>query len=71
MLTEERECEEMLTQLMAIRSGLEQVSLALLSRHIERCVLDGAPVSADTLKGLQQTLTLWARFGAPAAQLPE
>ena len=71
MLDNNSDCEEMLTQLMAVRGGLEQISLALLSRHIERCLLEDATVSHDVVRGLQQTLQLWARFGAPAAQLPD
>ena len=71
MVEERRECEEVLTQLMAIRSGLEQVSLLLLDNHVRDCLLGGTNVSDDTLRALQQTLRIWARYGAPASQLPE
>jgi DNA-binding FrmR family transcriptional regulator len=65
------ECEQVMVQLMAIRSGLEQVSLLLLDAHIQDCVLIDNPVSDDAMSALQQTLRIWARFGAPAAQLPD
>ena len=65
------ECEDLLIQLMAVRSGLEQVSLILLDRHIQTCLLADKDVDDDTVRGLQQTLRTWVRFGAPAAQLPE
>ena len=71
MVAERRECEAMLTQLMAVRSGLEQVSLLLLDSHVQDCLLGEAGVSDETLRALQQTLRIWARFGAPASQLPE
>ena len=71
MLTEERECGEVLTQLMAVRSGLEQVSLWLLDHHVRDCLLEGVDIDADKLEGLRQTLRMWARFGAPASQVPD
>jgi CsoR family transcriptional regulator, copper-sensing transcriptional repressor len=71
MLSEGRECEDVLTQLMAVRSGLEQVSLLLLDHHVRDCLLGGADVEPERLEGLRQTLRMWARFGAPAAQIPD
>ena len=41
MLEDGRECNDVLTQLMAIRSGVEQVSLQIVDLHIERCVFRG------------------------------
>ena len=71
MLSDGRECEDVLTQLMAVRSGLEQVSLWLLDHHVKECLLGDAEVDQERLEGLRQTLRLWARFGAPAAQMPD
>ena len=71
MITEQQECEKIMTQLMAVRSGLEQVSLLLLDRHIKDCLLSDIPVTDETVRGLQQTLRTWVRFGAPAAQRPD
>jgi len=65
MLAEGRMCEDVLTQLMAARSGLDQVGLLIMDHHIEHCLLSGLP--SDTgLRNLQQSLRLWLRFGAPA-----
>jgi DNA-binding FrmR family transcriptional regulator len=71
MIEEGRECEDVMTQLMAIRSGLEQVSLLILDVHIKCCLLGESGVSDETVTELQQTLRMWARFGAPATQLPD
>ncbi len=65
MLAEGRVCEDVLTQLMAARSGLDQVGLLVMDDHIERCLLSGLPSDAG-LRNLQQALRLWLRFGAPA-----
>ncbi len=71
MIEDGRECEDLMTQLMAVRSGLEQVSLLLLDRHIRGCLLADKGVDDGTIRDLQQSLRTWLRFGAPAAQLPE
>jgi len=71
MLGEDRECGEVLTQLMAVRSGLEQVSLLLLDHHVRDCLLGQCEVEPERLEALRDTLRLWARFGAPASQLPD
>ena len=71
MLAEGQECGDVLTQLMAVRSGLERVSLWLLDHHVRDCLLGETEVSPDQLEALRQTLRMWARFGAPAAQVPD
>lgn len=36
---EERECDEMLTQIAAVRAALDQVGKVILEHHIEHCVI--------------------------------
>jgi len=61
MMEEQRCCEDVLTQLLAARSGLEQASLLILDRHLEDCVLSDASVDEATLGQLRDTLKLWSR----------
>lgn len=61
MLEQQRCCEDVLTQLLAARSGLEQASLLILDRHLEDCVLDSSNVDPATLTQLRETLKLWSR----------
>ncbi|MEP6872621.1 MAG: metal-sensitive transcriptional regulator [Anaerolineaceae bacterium] len=61
MLAENRCCEDVLTQLLAARSGLESASLLILDRHLEDCVLDSATVDPTTMTQLRDTLKLWSR----------
>jgi DNA-binding FrmR family transcriptional regulator len=63
MLAEGRVCEEVLTQLMAVRSGLDQVGLLLIEMHLERCLLSDLPVEGAKLQELREALRLWTRFG--------
>jgi len=62
MLESGRDCEEVLTQIMAVRSSLDHVGVLLMEHHIEHCMMQGQPESPAT-KELRETLKAWARFG--------
>ncbi|HET9476224.1 MAG TPA: metal-sensitive transcriptional regulator [Dehalococcoidia bacterium] len=62
MLAENRVCEDVVTQLMAARSSLDQVGLLIIDRHIDKCLVGDAD-PAQALENLQQALRLWLRFG--------
>ncbi|MCH7835845.1 MAG: metal-sensitive transcriptional regulator [Chloroflexi bacterium] len=64
MMSEDRMCEDVLTQLMAARSGLDQVGLLIMDQHVENCLLAGLPAD-EGLRKLQAALRMWLRFGAP------
>jgi DNA-binding FrmR family transcriptional regulator len=66
MLDEGRECEEMLTQTMAMRSALDVVGARLMELHLQRCLLDGFDCEPERMEQLQNALRLWTRFGQPA-----
>lgn len=59
MLEEDRSCEEVLTQLLAARSGLEQAGVLVLERHLERCVLGGTRLEDEAFGQLRRALRLW------------
>ena len=66
MLEEGRDCEEMLTQTMAMRSALDNVGARLMEYHLDRCLLADFGCDEERMKALRQALTLWTRFGQPA-----
>jgi len=66
MLEENRECEEMLTQTMAIRSALDQVGARLMEYHVDGCLLEGFQCDPGQMDRLRESLKLWTRFGQPA-----
>lgn len=72
MLEDGRECEEMLTQAMAIRSAVDQVGAKLMEHHVDGCLLQGFDCQPDQLARLRESLKLWTKFGqpAPAMALP-
>ena len=74
MLEEGRGCEDVLTQLTAARSALDQVGLLLMDWHIERCVLGGLPPDEPRVQALREALKTWTRFGllpGAAEDLPD
>ena len=66
MLEEKRECEDMLTQTMAMRSALDQVGARIMEYHLDRCLLEGFDCDEDRMERLRDSLRLWTRFGQPA-----
>ncbi|HXH23283.1 MAG TPA: metal-sensitive transcriptional regulator [Dehalococcoidia bacterium] len=63
MLESGRECEELLTQVMAVRSSIDQVGILLMEHHLERCILDELPADSNLVRELNLALKTWARFG--------
>jgi DNA-binding FrmR family transcriptional regulator len=71
MLEEGRGCEETLTQLTAVRAGLEQATLALLDLHLRTCILGPMLDDPDRLAQVRRAMRLLARYDAsplPAAR---
>ena len=66
MLEEDRVCEDIVTQLMAARSSLDQVGLRIIDQHIDRCLISDNS-SEDALRNLRQALRMWLRFGGPTS----
>lgn len=66
MLEEQRDCEDMLTQTMAMRSALDVVGARLMEYHLERCLLPGVDCDEERMEALRGALKLWTRFGQPA-----
>ena len=72
MLEEGRECEEMLTQMMAVRSAVDQTGARIMEYHLDRCLLEGFDCDEERMESLRRALKLWTKFGqpAPASALP-
>ena len=60
MIEEERSCSEVITQVLAARSALEQVGTQLLDRQLMNCF----PGEDPSLETLRRSLKLWVKFGA-------
>ena len=64
MLEEDRACEDVVTQLMAVRSSIDTVGAVVLDSHLATCV-EGAD-GQDQVQALRGAMRLWWRF-APSA----
>jgi CsoR family transcriptional regulator, copper-sensing transcriptional repressor len=59
---DDRACEDVVTQLMAVRSSIDTVGALILDEHLCQCI-DG---SEDPVQQIRESMRLWWRF-APAA----
>ena len=59
-------CDSLLTQILAVRAAVEQVGLLIMELHLQRCVLGDLPADDERLRGLRETLKLWARLTSTA-----
>ncbi|MCK9487635.1 MAG: metal-sensitive transcriptional regulator [Dehalococcoidia bacterium] len=64
MLEDGRTCEDVVTQLMAVRSSIDTVGAAVLDEHLCACTQDKDP--AAQVAALREAMKLWWRF-APSA----
>jgi DNA-binding FrmR family transcriptional regulator len=67
MLEEDRVCEDIVTQVMAARTALDQVSVHILDQHVQRCMCGDAE-PAEAMKSMQAALKMWMKLGAPQAE---
>lgn len=66
MILEERDCEAIVTQLMAARAALDRASLLVMTHHIEQCLLD--PSGQATPAQLGRLIQFFLRFAGPGAE---
>jgi DNA-binding FrmR family transcriptional regulator len=62
MVEDRRECGDILTQLLAVRSSLDQVALQMLNEQIEHCLTPQGTVDSETRRRLQDSVKLWAKL---------
>ena len=55
-------CDDLLTQVLAVRAAMEQVGLVILELHLQQCALGDRPLSEEQLSGVREALKLWARL---------
>ena len=68
MLEEGRPCEDLITQIMAVRAALDKVALGVMADHMEECLTE--TVSSGQKKAtIERALTLFLRM-SPGAESP-
>lgn len=66
MLEEGRACEDVLTQLLAARSSLEQAGLLILDRHLVDCIVPAGALDDSSLDRLREAVRMWGRHASHA-----
>ena len=61
MIEGNRECEEVLTQLAAIRAAMQRVSAMVLARSVAKCLPER--LSRETEAALRRLVETYARLG--------
>jgi DNA-binding FrmR family transcriptional regulator len=61
MMEADRECTELLTQLVSARRGLKALAEKLIHAHLHHCI-DGARDSASARRELRDLLTVLERY---------
>jgi DNA-binding FrmR family transcriptional regulator len=46
MIADDRTCEDVITQLLAVRAGMDRVAREIVRIHVDRCLRDMAPDDA-------------------------
>lgn len=59
MIEDERPCTDIITQVLAARSALEQVGVQLLDQQLYNCI----PTDIPDLEPLRRSLRLWVKLG--------
>jgi DNA-binding FrmR family transcriptional regulator len=66
MVEDERDCEAILTQLIAARAALDRVGLLVVDRFVERCLATDDPLTAQ--QRVRRVLDLIvSRYSVPGA----
>jgi len=60
MIETQRDCSDVITQLLAARSALEQVGVQLLDQQLQNCL----PGDEEALEPVRRSLRLWVKFGS-------
>lgn len=70
MVEEERDCEAIMTQLMAARSALDRVGVLIAGSYVQQCLLTDDPEVARGRVGRMLDM-VFSRFSVPAIDQSE
>ncbi len=65
MLAEESSCEQLLTQLLAARSALDQIGLLILSQYVDECLISAMSRKSGTTS-VSCSILLLSRYSTVA-----
>ncbi|MHB1357103.1 MAG: metal-sensitive transcriptional regulator [Anaerolineae bacterium] len=63
MLEENRDCEAVVTQLMAARAALDKVSLVIITQHLQQCLTQ--PPNPGETNHLERIMSFFLKLTVP------
>ena len=63
MVEEKRDCQDIITQLLAVRAGLDQAGLQLITTNIHDCLSAERVGDEQAARSLEQAIRLWVKLG--------
>jgi DNA-binding FrmR family transcriptional regulator len=61
MVTDERECESIVTQLAAVRSAIDSVGALVLNNYIKICAPRGSETDTAVYESMVRAVGVWGR----------
>ena len=62
MITEDRDCESLITQLAAVRSAIESVGSLVLNNYMKLCFKQESDVESDNIDSLARAISVWGHI---------
>jgi DNA-binding FrmR family transcriptional regulator len=64
MIKENRDCEAIVTQLMASRAALDKASLVIITQHLQQCLTQ--PTNPGDTSNLERIMAFFLKLSVPA-----
>ena len=61
MITDDRDCESLVTQLAAVRSAIESVGALVLNNYMKLCFRKDIETELDNIDSLARVISIWGR----------
>jgi len=61
MVTDERDCESIVTQLAAVRSAIDGVGALVLNNYVKICAPKGSQTDPDVYESMVRVVGVWGR----------
>ena len=61
MVTDERDCESIVTQLAAVRAAIDGVGALVLNNYVKICAPKGNKADADVYESMVRVVGVWGR----------
>ena len=62
MITEDRDCESLITQLAAVRSAIESVGAIVLKNYMKFCYKKEPESETDNIDSLARAISVWGHI---------